>query len=235
MHLFLKRQPAVGSRPGTLVTGGQVEPTRVRQLQYSASELAEGPWTGESADEGLILWLDVRGLGDVDRIRELGERFGFHTLTVEDVVNVPQRPKVELFQEGPRGALYFFVFRSVRYEPRLGITARQVSILLGERFVLTFQETAESDLEPVRRRLHEALGPIRSAGADYLAYAFVDAVIDGYYPVLEAIADEIEELEEVVLRNTAPAVLRRLQGQALAHPATPSRLAVAGGARFAPA
>jgi magnesium transporter len=140
-----------------------------------------------------VLWVNVDGLGDVKLIEELGRAFGLHQLTLEDVVHVHQRAKVEYFKE-----YVFVVIRMITCEVTL--ESEQLGIVFGKDFVLTFQEGKPGDcLEPVRQRLRQSRGALRSLPPDYLAYALVDAVTDQYFPVLGRYADRLDGLEDEVL------------------------------------
>jgi len=116
---------------------------------------------------------------------------------------VPQRPKVERYED-----CLFLVARMMSLGERLD--SEQISIYLGSGFVLTFQERVGDCLDPVRHRIREGAGRIRSQGADYLAYALLDAVIDHYFPVLEELGERLEALEDEVLRHPSPAVISRI-------------------------
>jgi len=143
-------------------------------------------------DRPSITWIDVRGIGtDPSVFVRLGEIFKIHPLALEDIVNVPQRPKTDLYT-----AHQVIVGRMVQLDEAGLLKTEQLGILFGKTFVLTVQEDADEDvLERVRERIRKGRGLIRTAGADYLAYAIVDAVIDGFYPVLEKIGERIEDLE----------------------------------------
>lgn len=138
-------------------------------------------------------------------IRQIGELFSMHPLAVEDVVNIPQRPKLEAFDEH-----VLLIVRMVRMEGLQRVDMEQVSIVLGANYVLTFQERYGDVLDPVRRRLRSGQGVIRTKGADYLAYALFDTIVDSYYPVIEQMGNLLEELEDEVVENPTPALLHRL-------------------------
>lgn len=144
-----------------------------------------------------ILWLDVSGLGDAEVITGVGTLFGLHRLALEDVVHLHQRAKVEQYDQH-----FYIVVREP--EPRTtgadGWRAEQISFFLGRDFVITFQETAGDSFDPVRNRLRRG-GPIRSRGADYLAYALIDAAVDSWFPVLEDVGERIDTLEDKVLAD----------------------------------
>lgn len=156
--------------------------------------------------EHAFVWLDFDGLGDGNVIRQVGEALGIHRLTLEDVVHPHQRAKVEYFRD-----YIYVVMKMVSMNDRL--EHEQLSVVLGKDFVITFQEGKPGDcLEPVRERLRQGRGVIRTAGVDYLAYALVDAVIDHYFPVLERYADQLEGLEAQVSDRPYLDVVWQLHG-----------------------
>jgi magnesium transporter len=168
----------------------------------------------EAANDGMVTWIDIQGTGDVTVLRQLGERFGLHPLALEDVVNAPQRPKIEDYNHH-----VLIITRMVRLDDAGELVLEQVGLVVGPDYVLSFQEQYGDVLDPVRVRIGEGLGPIRSAGADYLAYALLDTIIDGYYPVLEEISEALARLETRVLarpgRRSLDAI-NRLKGQIIA-------------------
>lgn len=147
-----------------------------------------------------VTWINVDGLHDVEAIREAGDIFGLHPLLLEDVLNTGQRPKLEEFDD-----TLFMVVKMLRYDDASGmVLAEQLSMVVGPRFVLTFQEQPGDVFEPVRERLRNRKGRIRSAGSDYLAYALLDSVVDNYIYIIERIGEEIEEIESEVLESMDP-------------------------------
>jgi magnesium transporter len=194
-----KRWHPPGTPPGTLAAHAEaaLEPVRIALFRYDAGRLEERPLRPEeiaslSAPDDGVLWLDICGLSDPGVVRAVGERFGFHPLALEDVLNVPQRPKVERYE----GHL-LVTLREVRYPD----PPEQVSLFLCNRVVVSFQERAGDAFDPVRERLRQAKGQIRAMGSDFLAYALCDAVIDAFFPTLEKLGDEVEQLEEQVLAS----------------------------------
>ncbi len=135
-----------------------------------------------------VTWIDVDGLGNADVIRQLGELFQLHPLAMEDVANTHQRAKCEDY-----GDVLFFVARMMQ---GVDVLSEQISFFVGPGFLLTFQEDVEGDcLEPVRDRLRQNRGRIRQHGPDYLLYELLDAVIDGYFPILEHYGDQLDDLD----------------------------------------
>lgn len=195
--------------PGTLVVGKDAPKPRLFALRYDAEALEELGEVEPSAlptlmQPGKLLWLDVQGLGDERILKQIGGHFGLHPLLLEDVVNTPQRPKTEDYESH-----HFFVTRMVNSE-EASPSLEQLSLVLGEGYVLTFQERPGDVLDPVRRRLRHGRGPIRRSGADYLVYALLDTVVDHYQPVIERLGERLERLEDAIIADSDPGASRRL-------------------------
>jgi magnesium transporter len=147
-----------------------------------------------------VTWINVDGLGDAAFIEALGRRFGLHALALEDVLNVHQRPKAEVYADQ-----LFVVARMPEQEAFLA--SEQISIFVGDNWLLSFQQRSGDCLEPVRQRLRAGRGTIRGNGPGYLLYALIDAVTDAYFPVLERYGERLEALEdEVLLQPSASAI-----------------------------
>ena len=202
-----------GTAPGTLVhTGAQkVERTRIRYLDYDEEQITEADVEEVRKcfpfkDSPTVSWINVDGLHDVELIREVGEHFGWHPLMLEDIVSVGQRAKMEAYD----GYVYL-VLPMLSWSAEHGqVVEEQLSLILGERYVFTFQERVGDVFEGVRERLRAGRGRIRSRAADYLAYALMDAVVDHYFAVLEGVGDVTEELEGEVLDDPQQATMHRL-------------------------
>jgi magnesium transporter len=209
LTIFKKRRPPVGARPGTLVVP-EGAPTRIRVFEYDPEGAVES--TPVSLDELVRLrdgartaWIDVQGLGDEAMLRRLAEIFSIHPLALEDLVNAPQRPKVEEYD----GQL-LFIARTARLPSADDIELEQVGVVIGAGYVLTFQERRGDVLDLVRTRIREGKGKIRGGGAGYLGYAIIDTIVDGYYPVVEALGERLEHLELRVLDAPIPATLAEI-------------------------
>ncbi|NNG04470.1 MAG: magnesium/cobalt transporter CorA, partial [Inquilinus sp.] len=172
-------------------------PPSIRFLGYGPEAVEEREITDVAQLDELVrnwpvTWINIDGLGDLDLVRRLGEMFGIHRLALEDVVNVHQRPKLEEYEDHA-----FIVARMIHADD--GPRTEQVSLFLGTGFLLSFQERPGDCFDPVRDRLRGHRGLIRERGADYLAYALIDAVVDGCFPVLEAYGEQLEDLEDSVV------------------------------------
>ncbi|MCD4776001.1 MAG: magnesium/cobalt transporter CorA [Candidatus Aegiribacteria sp.] len=147
-----------------------------------------------------VVWINVDGIHDTGTIEKIGEFFNIHSLTVEDIVNTMQRPKFEDFD-----SYLFIVLKMLSYSDiSTGMETEQVCVILGDNYVITFQEKPGDVFDTVREQIRGCRGRIRKAGADYLAYALIDAVVDSYFMILETIGDQIEDIEDQVITNPDP-------------------------------
>ncbi|NNL65511.1 MAG: magnesium/cobalt transporter CorA [Myxococcales bacterium] len=207
---FTNFRPPVGSRPGTLAIPEGSPPPEIHLVVWSP-DAAEDRRVEDLAElerplpEGSFAWVDVRGLGDEAVLWEVSRIFGIPPLALEDAVNVPQRAKV---QEHP-GHLQV-IARLPTLEEDGAIQTPQVCFMIGPRHLITFQERYFGFFDAVRQRLRDGLGPMRKKGPDYLAYALIDTLIDHYYPVVEALSDELTTLEEDALAADDPDTLTRI-------------------------
>jgi magnesium transporter len=204
-----RRRPAIGARPGELALPAEQTPRRIHVIHYTAERIEELDVDGVEdlarfrAGPGTT-WIEVEGLGDEAGLRRLGELFGIHPLALADVVNVPQRPKTDAY-DGHDLVIAWMALLGAESECHL----EQVSFVIGPSWVISFQEEREDVFDPVRARLRGG-ALIRSLGADHLAYALIDNLVDGYYPVIEAVGEELEELEEETVQRPTRATLARI-------------------------
>jgi magnesium transporter len=160
----------------------------------------------DQLDPNKVSWINIDGLEDMEAMQALGERFHLHPLAMEDVLHTGQRPKSEPYDG------YLFIVAQMVYQDRgKKICGEQVSMFLGDHFLITVQEEAEYDVfDSVRERIRSGRGSIRKSGADYLAYALLDSIIDHYYPVLEEIGAAIEDLEDDLLDHPVKEMVFKL-------------------------
>ncbi|HEY3174141.1 MAG TPA: magnesium/cobalt transporter CorA [Candidatus Polarisedimenticolia bacterium] len=194
--------------PGVPVLTGEALPPRIHVIRYTPDsveemDLASAKECSAMLEGSGVVWVDVQGLGDLDLLRTLGERFALHPLALEDVVSVGQRPKADDYDT------HIFVIARM---PETGHGARtdQTSIFIGSRFVLTFQEHYGDCLGPVRERIRKGKGLLRRSGPDYLAYAILDSIVDGYFPLLESYGEKLEQLEDEVVERPTRASLEEI-------------------------
>jgi magnesium transporter len=153
-----------------------------------------------------VTWFDVDGVHHTELLEEFGRVFELHPLVMEDIVNTSQRPKLEDFDK------YIFVaLKMITYDRKTRtVSSEHVSLVLGDSYVISFQEDPGDVFEPVRNRIRSGKGRIRKSGADYLFYALLDAVVDYYFEVLEQLSDDIEELEQEVVERATSITLRNV-------------------------
>lgn len=207
---FRKRHPDIGARPGTLVIADDAPSPKIRMISYDRDECHEldinnAQELTAALDPGNVTWVDVQGFGDETMVQQIAEVFSIHPLALEDIINMPQRPKAETY-----GEQVLIITRMVRVSGAGGVDMEQVSLLLGENCVVTFQERYGDILDPVRERIRIDNSRLRQNGPGYLTYAIIDTIVDGYYPVIEAIGDHLEQLEGVVMEKPSTDVLREL-------------------------
>jgi magnesium transporter len=166
-------------------------------LHYDADALTERPLN--RVEEALPLlkpaattWINIDGIHDIALMEHIGRHFGLHPLTLEDVLNTTQRPKAEAFDD-----YLFVVLKMLHYDADQDrISSEQISLILGQNILISFQEAAGDVFEPVRQRIRKGKGRIRAGGCDYLAYALIDAIVDNYFVILEKLGERLEGLEE---------------------------------------
>jgi magnesium transporter len=201
-------RPPPGSSPGALRVVPEAVPPRISSIAYGPDTMLEREVDDFEELPALVgeypvVWVNVDGVEHAPTIEKLGETFGLHRLAIGDIVNVPQRAKVEDY-----GDFLLIVARMAMREP--GLATEQLGLVLGRGFVLTFQERQGDPLDPVRHRVRAAVGRIRRAGPDYLAYAVLDAIVDHYFPLIEGVGDQLEELEDEILQGASKETMTRL-------------------------
>lgn len=190
-----QRRTKPGAPPGSIEVDPQAPHPLVRLTAFGPDEFEEHALDDldtlrQIADRAAVVWVHVEGLGDAATIRRLGEAFDLHPLALEDVVNAHQRPKVDEY-----GKQLFIVARLASF--RAHLSTEQVSMFLGRNFVVTFLERSNETFDAVRERLRTG-GPLRAAGSGYLAYALLDSLVDSYFPLIEAYAERLDNLEDAV-------------------------------------
>jgi magnesium transporter len=153
-----------------------------------------------------VTWINIDGLRKAD-VETVSEHFGIHPLITEDILSMQQRPKMDEVE----GILYCLLNMLYYNDAKKSVEQEQVSIVLGKDFVITFQEDPNKDVfNPIRDKLKVASSRLRQGTADYLCYSMLDVIVDNYFNVMEKLGDDIEELEEEVIRNSGTRSLARI-------------------------
>lgn len=220
MARFLrKRDASVHQPPGTLVYlasdehAAGPEDVKIHLIDYNKERLEEVLVPDLSScqpflqDESTIAWVDVEGLKDLEVVREIGKAFEIDSLYLEDVLNTDHRPKAEDLAD-----LLFIIIKSVSFDKNRHRRVRfeQISLFLGDQFVISFHERKSSIFESVKERLRKAKGKLRSQDADYLLYVLMDVVVDNYFQVVETLGSEIETLDLKLVHSSTREDLERL-------------------------
>lgn len=187
--------------PGTLMAVEGTGASKITVIDYNVTEFQQRELknlmeTAPYRDTPTISWINVDGR-DVEVIRHIGEYFGVHPLVLEDIVDLGQRPKVEDY-----GDYLFFIVKMIYHDKKtLDLYAEQIGLVLSDNFVISFQEKEGDVFDPIRLRIKEAKGRVRTQGADYLAYCLLDAIVDNYFAVLEKIGEDIDRMEKEMLEK----------------------------------
>ena len=202
-----------GLPPGTLVHIGEkkTEQIRITLIDYNEENFQER--AVEKVEECFpfkemptVTWINVDGLHHVETVEKLGERFELHPLILEDILNTGQRPKCEDYEK-----CLFMVLKMLTYnDGDNSVRSEQVSLVLGQNFVISFQEEVGDVFEQIRDRIRNAKGKIRKMSADYLAYALMDAIVDNYFLILEKMGEQIESMEEELIAKPSDETVRMI-------------------------
>jgi len=200
-----KRSKKTGLPPGSLVYVGpkRQKATKITIIDYDAINLEEkeikdieicSTYKGKIS----VTWINVDGIEEVDIIETIDKYFDIHPLVAEDILNTGSRPKIE-----DHGDYLFICFKMLMLdEKKKKVVSEHVSLLVGEDYVLTFQEKIGGDVfDVIRERIRQNKGRVRKMWTDYLAYSLLDSVVDNYFVVLENLAEKIQRLEEVIFEE----------------------------------
>ncbi|MFH1945220.1 MAG: magnesium/cobalt transporter CorA [Acidobacteriota bacterium] len=205
------RSTKIGQSPGTVVFVGEkkTKEVKISYMDYHPDHLEEK--AGCSIEDCLSLsshpsvsWINVSGVHDVTVIEEIGKAFELHPLILEEIVFTEQRPKFEDF-----GDYLFVVVKMLSYnQEKKSIEGEQISLILKDSCVISFQEREGDIFDFVRERIRGNKGRIRKMGADYLLYVLLDAVVDHYFLILEKYGDLIEDLDDAIVESPNPNILQ---------------------------
>jgi len=212
-RLIKRSSKSRGLAPGSLVHIGEkkTEKIRITVMDYSSDKFEEKEV--KNIEESFpfkkkptTTWINIDGLHDIELIEKLGNHFEIHPLVLEDILNTDQRPKIEDFDK------YIFFTLKMLYteEKKKEIHSEQISLILGKNFVISLQESIGDVFDSVRERIRSSKTRIRKRGADYLAYALIDAIVDGYFGILEKIGEKVEIMEEDLISNPTPKTVHEI-------------------------
>ena len=214
MPRFMKKiSKKTGLPPGTLIHVGEkmTEKVRIRVMDYDEENSEEKDL--EKIEEcfpylkrSTITWINIDGLHEVHVIDKIGKHFDLHPLALEDILHTEERPKMEDFED-----YLFITLKMISYDNQMNqVNAEQFSLVLGTNYLISFQEKEGEVFNQIRERIRKKTGRIRKMGADYLAYAIIDAIVDNYFVVLEKLGEKIESIEESLISDPDPDTLNEI-------------------------
>ncbi|WP_448698998.1 magnesium/cobalt transporter CorA [Mucilaginibacter sp. AW1-3] len=202
----------IGDTPGAIhIDDDSLKPV-VKLFSYNKDEVQE--CVGDDFEDVLkqlkackthTHWLQINGLGDEKMIEEIGEHFGINPLVLEDIVNTHQRPKIDDYTN-----FFFATSRLINYKDNV-ISNCQVSFIVKENLIISFQEDYDKVFDVVAKRLHAGTGFIRIAGPAYLCYAMMDTIFDIYFSLLNNLGDLLEDIEEQLYDNPNKTIMYEAQ------------------------
>ncbi len=189
-------------------------PVKVTVIDYSADQVemhgvldfdafleAHRPaWT-------TVRWINIDGLGSPQAIEALAKKYELHPLAVEDLLNTSTRPKADAYGGDPEVAARLLIITRMIELKGERLDSEQISLFLGHKTVLTFQETPGDIWDPIRTRINAKGSRLRTGDASFLVYTLLDAIVDNMFPVLEHYGDLLEDLEARVLEGREPKIL----------------------------
>ena len=208
MAKFLKKRgKSIGLTPGTPVHIGErfLEKPKISIIDYSPEYLEEKTVDGIEKcipylEKPTITWINIDGIQQTDIIEQIGQSFKIHPLTLENIMNTAQRPKIEYFSNYIYIALKMIYWDNDKQE----LSIEHISLILTDHTVISFQEKEGDVFNPVRQRIKNEAGKIRKSDSDYLLYSLLDSVVDQYFLVLEKVGDKLELLEDILIAHPSP-------------------------------
>ena len=199
------RVKKIGQSPGTAVYTGKktIQHPFVTMISFDSTHCdvitdATPDQIAKNVSSDRITWLNVEGLSDSEKIKDTVAQFRIHPLTIEDILNVEQRPKVEEFDHYLFVTLKILLWKTKKSQ----FSVEQVSIIIGKNFVLSFQESGSHFFHPILEKIQKTGDQrLRQQSADYLAYRLIDSIVDQYFVVLEGLGDKIEQLEARIISS----------------------------------
>ncbi|MFH1782567.1 MAG: magnesium/cobalt transporter CorA [Candidatus Omnitrophota bacterium] len=198
--------------PGALIHIGEQKTEKVKitiidydETKFQEKTIASVKECAPFKDKPTVTWINIDGIHEVNIIEEIGRQYGLHPLIMEDILNTGQRPKIEDSED-----FIFIVLKMLQCDNKDDVMTEQVSLILGNNFVISFQEKEGDVFNNIRERIRSSKGRIRKMGADYLLYSLIDAIVDNYFVILEKMGDKIEGMEEELISRPVPATLQSI-------------------------
>lgn len=206
-----RRTSKTGLPPGSFVHIGEKKTNKVNITLYDYDEESIKHFSVNDFDEIFEFskttsntWINITGLHDVELLEKINTGFDIHVLSIEDILNTEQRPKIEIFEN-----YILIILKMVRYKNDK-LQSEQISFILGKNLLLTFQEKEDDFFDPIRKRIENAHGRVRKFETDYLTYTLLDLIIDHYFEIMEKITEETELIEDTISSNPADDLVEKI-------------------------
>ncbi len=201
-----------GLPPGSLVyTRDPVQDyVSIQLIQYTGEDISSSEESSVDAllkklDKNKVNWININGLHNISVIETIGKHFDIHPLVLEDILHADHMPKMDHYDN-----YVFLTLKMLRHDNEQGISQEHVSMLLGDHYLVTFQEKDGDVFDVIREGLKNGTGRLRKRKADYLFYRLFDTMVDHYYLLTDALEDNLEELEELLLEQRLDGVSEQL-------------------------
>lgn len=203
----------VGLAPGTLIYTGKLKNEKIKTTFYSYDDKSVKKMINTAPAElsfsneaNLVNWIHVEGVHIIELIEKIGVFYEIDNLILEDIMNINQRPKFEERDE------YIALFLKMIYINKNTdkIEYEQISFILGESYLITFQEKAGDIFESIQDRIEKGIGKIRKKKENYLSYALFDIIVDNYFLILEDFEEKIEALEEKIIKDPSQKIIEEI-------------------------
>ncbi|MBU5484106.1 magnesium/cobalt transporter CorA [Clostridium sp. MSJ-11] len=204
------RKSKIGTAPGTLVHVGEhvSEDVKITRISYNKENFNRAVYEDiekclSSCRDDSINWINIDELHSIEIISDIGKRFSIHPLILEDILNTTQRPKIDIDNN-----YIYIVVKMLYYDKSIKeIKSEQVSLIIFENYILSFQEFEGDVFDDLRRRLELDKSNIRAKGTDYLAYSLIDSIVDSYFDIIESIGNSIDTIEDILMSNPSKKTL----------------------------
>ena len=206
------RAKKIGLPPGSLVYFGEKEKlVDIDVISYSDSSFhSQKVGTAQEAlsliKDDQITWININGLNNIEEIRKIGGYTQLNNLLLEDVLDTQHRPKVELLED------HLLVIIKMLYYQNGELITEHLALLLGENYLISFQESEGGDVfEPIRKLLQEPESLLRRSSADYLLFGLLDSIVDNYLAIVDRVSDAIEAIEDEIIAHPREDMISEIQ------------------------
>ena len=209
----VRKSSKAGYPPGTLMHIGsqRTDHVTITVFDYTHEKVTERECDVSElcayCNNETITWINVDGLHNIEVLQKIGDMFHLDKLLLEDILNTNHRPKTEIFAD------YIFVTLKMinLNKNRDGITHEQVSFVMGDGWIISFQEEGGDVFDGIRDRLRKLQGEMPKRKVDFLLYRMLDTVVDNYFFVTEYFSDKNAAIERDIFKNPTPEALREIQ------------------------